>query len=78
MSDRNRIVTPSTDPDRFTLEEKAAFDAGTCCWDVGVEYWGQTDNLCRKPSKQGAPFGYCHKHEEDLLEMCWPDGSPRR
>lgn len=32
---RTRIVTPYTDPDRFTAEEKAAFDAGRCCEDIG-------------------------------------------
>jgi hypothetical protein len=78
MSDRNRIVTPYTDPARFTEDEKAAFDAGECCWDVGDSYWGQRDTMCHKPSKPGAPFGYCGTHERDLLEDHWPDGSRRR
>jgi hypothetical protein len=73
---RNRIVTPYTDPDRFTPEEKAAFDAGACCEDIGRD-WTQPDNLCRRPSKPGAPFGYCAEHEADLLENHWPDGTPR-
>lgn len=75
---RNRIVTPYTDPDRFTPEEKTAFDADVCCWDVGVQYFGQTDNLCGNKSSAGAPFGYCPQHVEALLEHHWPDGSPRR
>jgi len=75
---RNRIVTPYTDPARFTAEEKAAFDRGRCCWDVGVQYFGQTDNLCGQRSKPGASFGYCADHERALLEDHWPDGSPRR
>jgi hypothetical protein len=74
----NRIVTPYTDPDRWTEEEKEFFDARKCCWDVGVQYFGQTDNLCGKPSKPGASFGHCAKHERELLENHWPDGTPRR
>lgn len=31
-----------------------------------------------KPSKPGASMGYCAEHEEALLELHWPDGSPRR
>lgn len=74
---RNRIVTPYTDPDRWTDEEKAFFDQGKCSWDVGVQYHGQTDNLCGEPSKPGASFGNCAKHEKALLELHYPDGSPR-
>ena len=74
MADRMRIVTPYTDPDRFTEREKAFFDRGLCCADVGAD-WTQPDNLCGKP---GAPFGYCAEHERKLLENHWPDGSPRR
>lgn len=77
MADRNRIVTPYTDPDRFTREEKAHFDKGLCCWDVGAD-WGQRDKLCGNPSMKDAPFGYCAEHTEDMLENHWPDGSPRR
>lgn len=77
MADRNRIVTPYTDPDRFTPREKAHFDKGLCCEDIGAD-WTQPDNLCGKPSKPGAPFGYCAEHERKLLENHWPDGSPRR
>lgn len=75
---RNRIVTPTTDPDRFTPQEKAAFDAGQCCWDRGDAHWGQRDTMCRQRSKPGASFGYCAPHEQRLLEDHWPDGSPRR
>lgn len=78
MQDRNRIVTPYTDPDRFTPEEKATFDAGKCCWDIGDSHWGQRDTMCHQASKPGAPFGYCVVHAHKLLEDHWPDGSPRR
>lgn len=78
MADRNRIITPYTDPDRFTREEKAYFDRGLCSADVAVQYFGQTDNLCGKPSKPGASFGNCPEHERRLLECHWPDGSPKR
>lgn len=78
MTNPNRIVTPTSDPARFTPEEKAAFDAGECCWDRGDAHWGEPDTMCHRPSKPGAPFGYCGEHEETLLELHWPDGSPRR
>lgn len=78
MSKKNSVVTPYTDPDRFTREEKAAFDAGECCWDVGDSDWGTRDTMCHAPSAPGAPFGYCGGHVEVLLEDHWPDGSPRR
>jgi hypothetical protein len=77
MANRNRIVTPRTDPDRFTARERAAFDAGECCWDVGDSHWGQRDTMCHKKSKRGASFGYCADHERRLLEDHWPDGSRR-
>jgi hypothetical protein len=75
---RDRIVTPYTDPDRWTPEEKAYFDQGLCSYDVAVQYWGEIDNLCGKKSKRGASFGYCTAHTDRLLENHWPDGSPRR
>ncbi len=78
MPDKNRIVTPYTDPNRFTPEEKAAFDAGECCWDCGDSHWGQRDTKCHEPSAPDAPMGYCVGHVETLLEDHWPDGSPRR
>ncbi|MGP4030256.1 hypothetical protein [Actinomadura sp. 3N407] len=53
---RNRIVTPSTDPDRWTDEEKDYFNRGLCSWDVGAQYFGQTDHLCGAKSKPGASF----------------------
>lgn len=75
---RNRVVTPYTDSDRWTGEEKAYFDKGLCSWDVGVQYFGQTDNLCGEKSKPGASFGHCGEHEQRLLEDHYPDGSRRR
>lgn len=78
MANRDRIVTPYTDPSRFTPAEKIHFDRGLCSWDVGVQYFGQRDNLCGQRSEHAAPFGYCNEHVKDLLEQHWPDGSPRR
>jgi len=73
----NRIVTPSTEPDRWTPEEKSLFEKGLCSW---VVEFGNGRGIihCRERSKRGASFGYCSVHEEDLLECHWPDGSPRR
>lgn len=76
--DRNRIVTPYTDPDRFTKAEKIHFERGLCSWDLGSLYFGERDNLCGQKSKPGASFGNCAEHERELLENHWPDGSPRR
>lgn len=77
MSDRNRIVTPYTDPDRWTAEEKALFDAGLCA--NVIEYGnGRGVIHCRQPSKPGASFGHCAECEESLLDAYWPDGSVRR
>jgi hypothetical protein len=76
MADRTRIVTPYTDPDRFASAEKALFDQGTCCWEVGGGD-PRFDRYCGQPSKPGASFGYCAQHEQALLECHWPDGSPR-
>lgn len=78
MANRNRLVTPQTDPDRFTPEEAAVHAAGHCCWDVGDSVWGQRDTMCHAPSKPGAPMGYCGEHAEKLLEDHWPDRSYRR
>jgi hypothetical protein len=77
QGDRTRIVTPYTDPDRWTEEETALFDEGRCSWDVGVQYFGQTDHLCGAPSEPGASFGHCAAHSAEMLETCYPDGSPR-
>jgi hypothetical protein len=68
-----RCVTPYTDPDRFTEEEKALFDQGKCPWQTayglpGTEY-------CGKPSKSGASFGHCDEHDEEMAEGYYPDGS---
>ncbi len=73
---RNRIVTPYTDPDRFTAEEKAIFDKGRCGW--AVEFGnGRGVKHCGKPGKRGASMGQCAKHYAEMLECHWPDGSPR-
>lgn len=78
MSDpRNRIVTPYTDPDRWTNEEADLFDAGLCS-NVIESGNGRGIIHCRKPSRPGASFGHCKDCEADLLEDYWPDGSVRR
>lgn len=53
-------ITPYTDPDRFTDDEKRLFDAGKCSHQTAyglphVEYCGQ-------PSQPGADFGNCPGH----------------
>lgn len=73
----DRIVTPYTDPDRWTEEEKALFGEGRCSWDLGVQYFGQATAYCGEPSEPGASFGHCAEHNEHMLETCHPDGSPR-
>lgn len=72
----DRVVTPYTDPDRWTEEEKALYDRGLCTWDMGAD-WANRDPYCRQPSKQGASFGHCPEHEAKLLADCWPDGTFR-
>jgi len=74
--DRNRIITPDTDPDRFTEEETAAFRAGICGWLVEYGNWG-APKICGTLSKPGASFGNCDEHDAELLVDYWPDGSPR-
>jgi hypothetical protein len=73
---RDKIVTPSTDPDRWTAEEKGLFDRGLCSWVVESGNWGGVKH-CRKRSKRGASFGNCREHEREMLEDYYPDGSPR-
>ena len=75
MTDHNRIVTPYTDPERWTEEEKAVFDAGQCSWQTAYGLPWMED--CGQPSKSGASFGYCAEHERELLEEYYADGSPR-
>lgn len=77
MSDRNRIVTPNTDPDRFTDGEKVLFGQGRCSHQSGSGD-PRSPLHCGKPSKPGASFGNCADHERRMLEDHWPDGSPRR
>jgi hypothetical protein len=53
-------VTPSTDPDRFTPEEKALFDAGKCSRQTA--YGTPYTEYCGQPSQPGADFGHCAEH----------------
>lgn len=77
MADRNRIITPTTDPDRWSPAEIDLFNAGKCSWQVEYGNWGPPKH-CGKPSKRGASFGHCDEHNDRHLEEYWPDGSPRR
>lgn len=77
MADRNRIVTPATDPDRWNPAEIKLFNQAKCSWPVEDGNWGPT-KYCEKPSKRGASFGHCAEHDRKHLEDYWPDGSPRR
>lgn len=72
----DRIVTPDTDPDRFTEEEAALFYAGKCGHVVEYGNGGGVVH-CEAPSKPGATFGSCAEHEAELLEDYWPDGASR-
>lgn len=76
MSDHHRIVTPDTDPDRFTEEEAEYFRKGLCGW--LVEYGnGRGEIHCGAPSEPDASFGYCAEHNAELLEDHYPDGTRR-
>lgn len=72
-----RIVTPNTDPDRWTDLEAALFRAGLFGWQVSDGGWGSGDMHCRVPSKEGASFGHCDLHDAEMLIDRWPDGTPR-
>jgi hypothetical protein len=76
MTDHDRVVTPYTDPNRWTEAEKALFEQGKCSWVVEYGNFGGVVH-CGEPSKAGASFGHCADHEADLLELHWPDGTPR-
>lgn len=73
----NQIITPTSDPDRWTEKEKALFDQGKCSWQTEFGNWGPP-KYCGEKSKPGASFGHCARHERELLEDHWPDGSPKR
>jgi hypothetical protein len=70
----DRMVTPQTDPDRFTEDEAAAFWRGVC-GQTGYGYWG--NEICGQASKPGASFGNCELHDAEMLVEHWPDGTPR-
>ena len=72
----DRIVTPDTDPDRFTEEEAALFYAGKCGWVTESGNWTGVVH-CEQPSEPGASFGNCAEHNAELLEDYWPDGASR-
>lgn len=75
----NRIITPETNPLRFSEVEKALFDAGKCCWQVtyGTGYLTDAQGYCGWKSRPGASFGHCEIHDDELLEEFCPDGTRR-
>lgn len=75
MTDRNRIITPYTDPERFTEEEKFRFDSGWCTHMTA--YGLPWTEYCGNRLNPGATMGLCAVHEAELLEDYYPDGSPR-
>lgn len=74
----DRIITPDTDPGRFTAREEAVFRQGRCCWQVDPARLALEDEYCFAASKPGASFGHCAEHEAELLVGYFPDGTPRR
>ncbi len=74
-SGHDRIITPDTDPDRFTAEEEAYFRAGKCGMTTG--YGLPWTEHCGQPSEPGASFGNCAEHNAELLEDFYPDGTRR-
>lgn len=72
----DRIVTPDTDPDRFTEDEAALFRAGKCGWLTA--YGLPWMKWCEVASKPGASFGNCDEHDAEMLVEYYPDGTPRR
>jgi hypothetical protein len=73
----DRIITPDTDPDRFTPEEAALFRAGECSWQISDAGWDSREEYCERTSKPGASFGNCPEHDADMLVDHFPDGTPR-
>jgi hypothetical protein len=75
----DRIVTPDTDPDRWTEEEAALFRAGKCAWQVSDGGWGSGEKYCGEPSRTDPPasFGHCDRHDAEMLVEHYPDGTPR-
>ena len=74
-TDHDRIITPDTDPDRFTEDEVTLFRAGKCPWQTG--YGLPWTEYCEAPSRPGASFGHCPLHDEELLLDHFPDGTRR-
>ena len=74
----DRIITPDSDPDRWTEREAAVFRLGRCPWQIDPARLAIEDEYCYAPSKPGASFGHCAEHEAELLVDHFPDGTPRR
>jgi hypothetical protein len=73
-SPHDRIVTPDTNPDRFSEREAEAFRLGVC----GQGGYGALgSDWCGRPSRPGASFGNCDEHDAAMLVDHWPDGTPR-
>lgn len=78
MTDRNRIITPDTDPDRFSETETALFRQGKCGHQVEPGALDIEREYCCAPSRPGASFGQCPVHDAELLLDNFPDGTRRR
>jgi len=76
MGIHDRIITPDTDPDRFTKDEAAIFREGRCS-EVTEYGTGPEIVYCREPSAPGASFGHCALHNAELLIDYFPDGTRR-
>jgi hypothetical protein len=55
------VISPATDPERFTDQEADIFHEGRCCWQTG--YGLPWTTYCGKKSKPGADFGHCAEHD---------------
>lgn len=73
----DRAVTPETDPDRWTPQEAALFRAGRCSYQVSDGGWGSGPPYCGDPSKPGASFGHCARHDAEMLVDHFADGTDR-
>lgn len=72
----DKIVTPDTDPDRFTKEEARMFRMRLCGW--LIESGDHPEAVrCGKASKPGASFGNCDEHDAEMLVDNFPDGAFR-
>ena len=68
------MITPHTDPDRFTTEEAGLWTRGLCSWQVAYGTVTPSSTVgrityCMKPSDPVADFGDCPEHAADRREL---------